>query len=288
MPLSGVLVLGATGRIGRVLQRCWGATGGPGEVLWQCRPGAPASQHRALKWVETGILQDPAALARAARGKAVILCLAGGVPGRGALRDNAALAAAAVRAGAETGARVLLASSAAVYGDRPGPVGEEVPPAPVSGYGRAKAEMEAQGVALGRQSGVPVCCLRIGNIAGLDAALGGWRPGFRLDRFADGRTPQRSYIGAQSLARVLAGLCRSPDLPDALNVAARGMIGMGALLDAAGLGWTARPAPCSAIAELQLDVTALARILPVPEADAAEMVAQWRALEPHMAGQPGR
>jgi nucleoside-diphosphate-sugar epimerase len=283
MPLSGVLVLGATGRIGRALQQCWGRSGGPDPILWQCRPGHPTLRNQALSRADIDILQDPDALARAAQGRAVILCLAGGVPGRGDLRDNAALAAAAVRAGARVGARVILTSSAAVYGAQSGLLGEQTPCRPLTEYGRAKAEMEAAGGALGRELGVPVCCLRIGNIAGLDAALGGWQPGFRLDRFADGRTPQRSYIGVQGLARVLAGLCTAAKLPDALNVAAPGAIEMGALLDAADLGWTARPAPDSAIAKVLLDVTALQRILPIAQATAGEMVTEWRILEPYMA-----
>jgi hypothetical protein len=50
-----------------------------------------------------------------------------------------------------------------------------------------------------------------------------WGPGekLQLDVFEGGGTPLRSYIGPQSMARVLVSLLRSPGpLPVALNIAA--------------------------------------------------------------------
>ena len=134
-----------------------------------------------------------------------------------------------------------LASSAAVYGAQAGLLAETAPPAPLSDYARIKIGMEQQGAELGQSLDVPVCALRIGNIAGVDAILGGWRVGFRLDRFEDGTTPRRSYIGVKTLARTLLALSRCRDLPPVLNVAAPGVTEMGALLDAAGLDWTRSP-----------------------------------------------
>ena len=127
---------------------------------------------------------------------------------------------------------------------------------------------------------VAVCSLRIGNIAGLDAILGNWRPGFQLDQFSDGRTPRRSYIGVQSLAQVLAEVAAASQLPVALNIAEPGVIEMGALLTAAGLNWTPQSAPESTIAEICLDLTALKAIgsLAVREGQADELVAQWRKI----------
>lgn len=227
-------------------------------------------------WVTFDPLSDREGLRHGAAGKAAILCLAGGrcAP----LSDNTALALAAIRAGAAAGARVFLASSGAVYGDQPGALNEAAPLKPVDAYGRAKAGMEQQGRALAADLDVPLCILRIGNIAGADAILGGWRPGFRLDRFGDGRTPRRSYVGPQTLARVLGDLVATPDLPDVLNLAAPGMVEMGALLDAAGLDWTARPAPDHAIAEVQLDVRALGVFTPLDTADSLprNLVTEWR------------
>ncbi len=277
MHFPEVLVLGATGRIGAILRGCWPETG----PRWQARRPRAGSNWRVLD-----PLADPGALARAAAGCAAVLCLAGAVPGRGRLSrgrlaDNAALAEAAVRAAAAAGARVLLASSAAVYGAAGGMLRENAPLAPVSDYGRAKAEMERRAAARAAELGVAVCCLRIGNVAGVDAILGGWRPGFALDRFADGRTPRRSYIGAASLARVLGELAAAPALPPALNVAAPGALEMGALLDAAGLGWTPRVPDDSAIPEVRLCTGTLTRFtgFAAAESTAAEMVVQWRAQE---------
>jgi nucleoside-diphosphate-sugar epimerase len=280
MDFPRLLVLGATGRIGAILRRVWE----PGRATWQARrrPGPPG----AAGWAVFDPLADPGALGRAVTGCDAVLCLAGVTPARAArgaaMADNITLAEAAIRAAAEAGAgaQVLLASSAAVYGARAGVLAETDTPAPVSEYGRAKAGMETRGAALGRALGVPVCALRIGNVAGADAILGGWRPGFALDRFADGRTPRRSYVGPVTLARVLAQLAARRDLPDRLNIAAPGVVEMGALLDAAGLGWTPRPAPDTAIAEVALDTRRLERIvdLPAQAGSAAQLVAEWRQM----------
>ncbi len=286
MQFPKTIVLGATGRIGMILRKYWDHRA----IAWQTRtPQAGAG------WVSVDPLGDPEALRRALDGCQAILCLAGVVPGRAgqggagpggvgpggagssAMADNIALAEAALCA-ATPGTRVLLASSAAVYGATPGLLRETGPPAPLSDYGRAKAAMERRGAELGAARGVAVTSLRIGNVAGVDAILGGWAPGFRLDRFADGRTPRRSYIGVQTLARVLQDLIAAPELPGVLNVAAPGGIEMGALLDAANLGWTPRAAPDTAIAEVRLCTDRLARITGFAAADstAAEMVRQWR------------
>lgn len=284
MDFPQVLVLGATGRIGQVLRAVWPARG----PVWQTR-GQQNSADTGLNWVQFDPLTDPDALVQAAQGCVAIMCLSGVTAARAAaggdLVDNSALAEAAIRAaaktGAKTGTRVILASSAAVYGNQPGALAETAPLIPMSDYGRAKVEMERRSAALAGRLGVPVCALRIGNIAGVDAILGGWWPGFRLDRFADGRTPRRSYIGAVTLARVLGDLVRAPDLPGVLNIAAPGLVEMGALLEAAGLEWTAQPAPQTAIAEVALDVRCLGAFTTLSAADSQpqEMVAQWRKLE---------
>lgn len=305
-----VLVLGADGRIGTLLRRF--APAPPHwHPRWQARrppppiPGpataapdgvmSPGPATAAPDWVICDPLADPAALARAAEGAAAVLCLAGVTPARAAdsadpeaaLDANRALARAALQAAARGGAdRVLLASSAAVYGARAGRLPEELAPAPRSAYGRAKAAMEAEAAELGAALGLRVCALRIGNVAGADAILGGWRPGFELDVFADGRSPRRSYVGPRSLARILAALCLRADLPPALNLAAPGAVEMGALLDAAGLGWTPRPAPPDAIPEVELDTGRLAALVPLAPGlgQPAALVAEWRGSRPAQAG----
>ncbi len=302
------VILGASGRIGRVLRLCWpeiASQSGPlaaplagAEIRWQSRnPLLQRPEVAAPALLDP--LKDPAGLVQLIAGAEAVLCLAGSIPGRGMdLADNTRLACAAVQAAARAAeisgaptARVLLSSSAAVYGNQPGLLSEDSPLSPANAYGAAKAEMEQQALALGQQLGVPVTALRIGNIAGLDAILGGWQPGFTLDQFADGRSPQRSYIGSVTLARVLAALVRQSDLPPLLNLAQSGAIEMAALLRAAELEFAWRPAPASAISEVELDVTRLRQVLSeagdaglqtalsIP-ADAAYMVTEWAVVRP--------
>lgn len=278
MHFPDTLVLGATGRIGRLLQHSWDQPALGPAVLWQGR--VLGGMQRAAHRVVLDPLRDPAGLAQAAVGRQ-ILCLAGGIPGRGNLDDNWPLAEAALRA-ASPGGRVVLCSSAAVYGNQSGLLDEATPLHPANDYGRAKLEMEQRSAALAADIGIHLCVLRIGNIAGLDAILGGWAPGFQLDQFGDGSTPARSYIGAATLAQALAALLALAQLPAVVNLAQPGLVQMGALLEAAGLDWVARPAPNSAIARVALDTTLLQDLLQLPEADAADMVRQWRVLEPHM------
>ena len=280
MQFPDTLVLGATGRIGRLLQLFWTRAPFGERVLWQGRGliGLEQAAHR----VVFGPLQEPEHLRQAATGRQ-ILCLAGGIPGRGDLNDNWHLAEAALRA-TPPGGRVILCSSSAVYGNQPGLLNEATPPRPATDYGAAKFDMEQRSAALAARLGVRLCVLRIGNIAGLDAILGGWRPGFQLDQFADDSTPARSYIGVAILTQVLAVLLALPQLPEVINLAQPGLVEMGALLDVAGLGWTGRPASDTAIARVVLDTGLLQDLVPVPEADAAQMVQQWRRVEPDILG----
>ena len=279
---SHCLVLGATGRIGQLLRLRWGV----GAARWQRR--APIRAEEGVDWLVFDPLnaQD---LLRAAKGCTHILCLAGPVPGRSAgadLADHSRLAEVAVRAGAAVGADVLLASSAAVYGAHP-KAREDQPLTPANPYGMAKAEMEDRALDLGARLGVQLCNLRIGNIAGFDAALGGWRPGFTLDQFPDGSTPKRSYIGLSCLADVLEALLAQGRLPEALNIAQPGLIEMGALLTAAGHNFATRPAPDAAIPEVGLDLSRLEGLLEadrLPPADAQHMAHDFAKLEPKMRG----
>ncbi|KRE94689.1 hypothetical protein ASG76_09790 [Nocardioides sp. Soil774] len=78
-------------------------------------------------------------------------------------RDVTATGAAHVaQAAARAGARLVLVSSDVVFGGRPVPYDESVPPAPVSAYGEAKVEAEA--AALG--SGPDVVVARASLILG--------------------------------------------------------------------------------------------------------------------------
>ena len=271
-----ILVLGATGRIGRMVQSAW-ADMDEVSPLWQTRRGRAAPG-----WVNCDILGDPEGLAAACARADVILTLAGVTPGRGAdMGLNSALALAAQRAAG--GRPHLLASSAAVYGRAGGLCRESDAVQPAAPYGIAKRAMEQAVLA---EDG-PVTCLRIGNVAGADQILGrtGQGAALTLDRFPDGRTPRRNYIGPATLARVLADLAMAAGqgraLPDILNVAAPGTVEMGALLDEAGCPWVPRAAPPDAIAEVVLDITTLSRFTrPDPATGtAAALVAEWRAYQ---------
>jgi UDP-glucose 4-epimerase len=307
MTFPATLILGGNGRIAQLFRRDWAHLLPPdSDLRWQMRRPSGEGAQEGTRQTHPDVrifspIEDPAALVQAAQGCDVILCLAGSIAGRGAdLQDNWRLAEAALQAAAAAGpraatgrcAQVFLASSAAVYGNQPGPLSEDSPLAPASPYGAAKAEMEQRAAALAARLDVPVCMLRIGNIAGLDAILGGWRAGFALDQFADGRSPQRSYIGMRCLSRVVAQLLQrailspaalSPSLPAVLNLAQPGPVAMGDLLRAADLPFASRPAPQTAIAEVSLDVSRLQRLIPaelLPQANAAQMIREWRALAP--------
>lgn len=270
-----VLVLGASGQLGRLFYRLWPAHSG----LWQFRRPPEVAQAGQLVF---DLLSQPEALLAAARRSRAILCLAGPVPGRERpgedLRLHTPLALAAVEAGAQAGVPVLLASSAAIYGAAEIPLREDSPLDPQNAYGRAKQHMEQAALSRAHVLGARVSCLRIGNIAGSDAILKGWKPGFVLDQFTDGTTPARSYIGPKTLAQSLFSLCDHSDLPETLNIATPQVVQMGALLDAAGLAWTPRPAPVGAIARVELDVSRLMHILPLaPEAGVPQrLVEEWQ------------
>ncbi|MCD9149777.1 NAD-dependent epimerase/dehydratase family protein [Pseudophaeobacter flagellatus] len=297
------VILGASGRIGALLRQFWCPEQSPrttatAQLHWQSRQPLRDAHSRPLANPVLDPLAEPTRLAALVARADVVLCLAGSIPGRGGdLADNSRLAEATIRAsaqarrpGTDQPPRVLLASSAAVYGNQPGLLAEDQPLHPVQPYGIAKAEMEQRATRLGQQLGVPVTALRISNIAGLDAILGGWTPGFCLDQFGDGSSPRRSYVGPQALARILAALLPRTDLPPCLNLAQPGLIEMGALLRAADLPFQLRPAAASAIAEVGLDVGRLARLLagtPVQQsllqtpAQVDQLVADWATIAPH-------
>ena len=281
-----VLVIGGSGRVGFLLRRAWDRLGG-NDALWQTRRTDLAGSIRFDPLDEPGRFRD------AAHGMAAILNLAGPVSGDAcalAVHTELALAACEAAKAAQV-PLVLLASSAAVYGDIDGAAVEDGEVRPISNYGRAKLEMER---AVARwcsatQKGPSVTCLRIGNVAGADALLGAATCSAprRLDIFADGSSPRRSYIGPSCLAGVLSTLisrgARGTALPFEMNVSLRGTVPMAALLAAARLGWTARPAPPGAIAEVRLDVTRLGRFADVADGtDAAAIIRDLNSLMPEV------
>ena len=253
------LVMGATGRVGALLQRHWSMTSAP--VFYQSR-----GEGFDLKWDPLKDGPEPLMrFAKAQGGLGAIVAMIGATPSTaGDMSQTAKLAQAVIHAAEQAAVpRVLLASSAAVY-----PLGadmnEAVTPNPNSPYGQAKLDME-QAVT---QSNLEVCCLRVGNVAGADALIGVAakrtdKVPVKLDQFADGKGPVRSYISPRDLAACLEALIgHTNPLPSVLNCATTPATEMADLLGAAGLDWEWVPASPekSQTQWITLDCTALAQI----------------------------
>jgi hypothetical protein len=268
-----VLVLGASGRLGMMLQRNW-----PKfviEPIWQYRKIPTAS------YLHGGILIFDPLLRLPVFGPVdLVISLAGIVPGKGELSLNVDLGLAAVKCAIALKARhVFLSSSAAIYGPSTEPLSEDAIPSPLSKYGLAKIEMEDKALSLAKQHGLKATMLRIGNVAGADVLLSQFGKNRYLDRFPSGNGPVRSYIGPRSLSLVLSRLMRCEIdgiyIPDKLNVALRGGVAMSDLCKEAGLEVIWRSAPKTALETVVLDVTRLANLLPLAFSDASEIVSEW-------------
>ncbi|MBD3764478.1 MAG: sugar nucleotide-binding protein, partial [Rhodobacterales bacterium] len=263
-------------RIGSLLRRAWQAEPPAGlAVQWHARQAGPGAD---LVWDVLG--PQPAPLLAPG---AVVLNLTGVTAGdAAALAANVALGRAVQAQAGLWGARAVLhLSSAAVYAGHPRHLADETDePAPPGPYGQAKLAMEHAVRALG---GPPATMIRLGNVAGADALLGRAVPPVALDPVPGlPRGPLRSYIGPQSLGRALACLCRQATtgaaLPLHLNLAQAPEVAMADLLDAAGLAWHWAPPNPRVLPRAVMAVARLAALCPLPPADPARMVAEWRQL----------
>ena len=272
MVQADLLVLGASGRVGRLLRRhC--AQQAEGRVLWQYR--SPCDTPGSVLWTPGAPLPE-------AR---VVLVLSGitrGTPE--ALEENLALATNLAQAICRSGAEgALFASTMAVYGRTPpgGATEADLPDDPRP-YGSAKLRAE--------QAFLDICAghcrataLRFGNVVGADllgdivASAGP----VTLDRFSDGG-PRRSYLGIAQLARVIEALAlrlaRGETLPPVLNLAGRQPLDMADLLRAADIPFDWQPAPASAMEEAAMNCDLLASLIPHrPEEETPEaLVRGWR------------
>lgn len=271
------MVTGAAGRVGRALRAVLGGRIAGHPVLWSARrPG----QGIDLAW---DIGSDPAPdLPQGC----VILHLAGQTRGEAAaLAENRHSAAFLGKTAQKVQARhVFLMSSVAVYPPGAAPIAEDCPPDPASAYGQAKlaAEVEARAqTPAGR-----LTILRLGNLAGADALLSAARAGpVLLDPIAgQSLGPERSYIGPQTLARVLEALIarafRGADLPEVLNLAQPPALAMGDLLTAAGAAWQFGPPRAAAIPKVAVATARLAGLVDLPQATAEGMIAELDRLKP--------
>ena len=275
------LVVGGSGRIGRMVRRAWTQAPPPGtELVFQTR--TPAASSEDLLWDPLG--DDIYALKRAGPFDAMLV-LSGVVPKPSALFSlNSAIGLACGAAAAACGIpRVLLASTSAVYGAALARAySEDDPCTPVNEYGRAKLKMEAVCLAQAQTTRTELCCLRIGNVAGADVLLINGRAlqgdaRLRLDRFSDGGTPLRSYIGPATLARVLARLMLHDPL---LNIAVPVPVAMGDLVEAAAIPFDLQPAPATAHQNVILECSRLAAIYPFALGDGqpSVIIDQWHQL----------
>jgi UDP-glucose 4-epimerase len=264
--INNTLIVGASGRVGHLLARAWALDG-----------LRPCLQHRgtALDLPGSQVEWHPLSGENLPDKYDAMILLAGAL--RGDLNQNAQLAEACLQA-AETKhiTRVLFASSSAVYG-----LGENLPESapthPVNDYGRAKLQAEAVAETY-RARGLNVTSLRIGNVAGADALLAGITPDkqVKIDQFPDGKGPLRSYIGPQTLARLLARLLEIPT-PPILNIATPPPVSMADLATAAGADWAHQPAPATAHQRITLDCALVSSLYSFPDTTAATMVAEWNA-----------
>lgn len=266
-----VLVLGANGKLGRMLRAVWAGSLNPlvefvfssrqlsgrgGDVQW-----APGDETDHLPRVDA------------------IVALWGAVPGSGySLDSNSSLALAATDLATALGAdRILHCSSAAVYQPENAPLREDDESEPPSDYGKAKRSMERAVKEMSKNAGAPkMVVMRIANVAGADSLFANMTPGgsLNLDRFPDGQGPLRSYIAPDDLARAIVALVLAKDVQGPINVAAPKVTAMEDLAQAAGCQVIWRDASPQSIASVELDTSKLAKVLPLSDwaSDAAYLV----------------
>ncbi|WP_412552937.1 NAD-dependent epimerase/dehydratase family protein [Shimia sp. MIT1388] len=271
-PSKTLLVLGSTGKLGRLLRACLAASPellAGWQVVW-CGRKADTG----VDWVYS---EGPPPKADA------VLALWGVVPGKGDLADNIMLAHRAVEIARDSGAtRVLHCSSSAVYGPAREAT-ENSALAPVNAYGVAKIEME-QSLLLD-VSGSPQepasTVLRMANVVGADSLFRAIQSGqpVTLDAFDIGQSPIRSYATPKVTWHAVASLLSANTMPDVVNVAASNPVAMHEFLESAGCPFVWRPAPETAVAEVSMSIGRLRRLtgqtLVVPP---QEMIAEWRRL----------
>lgn len=262
---SGLLILGASGQIGRMWRKLWarGLLDFGVPPIWQVRRASVADE-QGYVW---DILHDPLPdIAPTA-----VICLAGLTHGSD-IHLNTDLVQAAVAVA--RGAPVLFASSQAVYGAQVGALKETSPCQPHTEYGRAKLVAE-QAIAH-----IPnVTSLRIGNVIGADTLLRAVQRGpIKLDQFNDGQAPRRMMVGPLTLARACVDLLTvGPIEAPVLNLAQPGLISMADLLRAAGATWDWQPAPVTAIPALDMDLSEIKQLITMPSADPIAIMAEVRA-----------
>lgn len=222
MDRKRLVILGATGQIGRIISN--NLLNDPDlHLILQSRSERPGYH----KWNPD---EGTAGLTQLLENSDVVLNLIGKIPSPGVTkhdfqRVNVKLAVKILETARRAGVpKIFMTSTAAVYGR---PISPEKPfkensiLSPLSEYGKSKVAMEKE---LGKISGADLSTLRIGNVAGADALLGQFVDmrqikEITLDRFQDGKGPNRSYIGPKRLSETIKRLAISlNEIPTCLNV----------------------------------------------------------------------
>ncbi len=268
-----ILLLGASGKLGRMLQSVWASDGDQDiEII---------PVFRTQRGAETGLIWGPGSDPQDLP-KVNAIAAFWGVTGdnRLALEANITLAEHAIVLGERLGAGcVLHCSSQAVYEAGEAPLTEAAICAPASSYGAAKLAMERAV----QRARTPIAqhILRIGNVAGADSLFANLRPGdeVTIDRFADGTGPARSYIGPGDLARVVTTLSRHTMSLGPVNVAAPIATYMDEIARAAGASIIWKTAPETALPRVMLETTRLQALCPLSAdaGNAARLVEDARA-----------
>ncbi|MGB0660455.1 MAG: NAD-dependent epimerase/dehydratase family protein [Mangrovicoccus sp.] len=286
--MARILVLGAGGRVGRLLRRAWPKTI-DGQAFFHARRAETG-----IHWV-TDLYSniDPPIEFREID---AVCVLAGATRGNATeLFANTDLALAGMRLARKLGTpRFFAMSSAAVYGVSSSPHSETEPAKPLGAYGAAKLAMEEALLAELKTGDPAITILRLGNVVGADMLADMARQAsvenpLLLDQLPNGYGPARAYIGAVELARVIAQLATI--MPQKqyhiLNVAQAGPpIAMNALLDGLRdvghpIPWAWRPAPTSVLASLELDTQELSSLMgpsAFQPASAAQLARDWLML----------
>ncbi len=271
--IGRVLLLGANGKLGRMLRFQWSSSGP--EVVPVVRKPLPTGER---VWAPGDKMAD---LPRVD----AVLALWGRTRGTEVeLMENVMLGVAAMELGTALGAdHVIHCSSAAVYrpGDTPS---TEAQADPQNLYGKSKLAMEQAVSAYRSLNGGPMASvLRIGNVAGADSLFGNLarKEAIELDMFADGRAPQRSYIAPRDLAHVIEMVLTHPpeDGLRVMNVAAPRVTAMDDIVKASGKALHRKAAGAAAAPVVALDVSQQQALAALPDsaADAAYLVAEARA-----------
>jgi UDP-glucose 4-epimerase len=250
-------------------------------------PWLGAALHRGAQ-LHVADVRDLAAVRRAveAARPEVILHLAAQVDVRRSIEDpaldaqvNVAGTVSVLEAAREAGAeRVVLASTAAVYGDPEGlPTAEDAPIAPLSPYGTSKAAAEWYLGQYRRLHGLSTLALRMANVYGprqdphgeagvVSIFCGLAAAGRRGTVFGDG-LQTRDYVYIDDVVEAWIAAAES-EVTGALNVATGTETTVVEVADALGLPCDAAPARPGEIARSCLDPTAASAAL------------GWRAVVP--------